>query len=163
MSVISITKRDLKLLKKVRGNDYARFVEQYGCLPGRCYICGRVKPREDFQQIDKLGRRNSAPSCNDCREIRERAQKERQEQKCREQGRTRYISPRLRFQILGRDKFTCRYCGRSAPSVILHVDHRFPFSKGGANDLTNLVTSCSECNFGKGQSVLGEHNTCEVD
>lgn len=54
-----------------------------------------------------------------------------------------------RFKILERDKFTCQYCGRKAPEVILEVDHIIPTSKGGENVSTNLITACRDCNRGK--------------
>lgn len=66
------------------------------------------------------------------------------------------LSPRIRFKVLQRDNFTCQYCGRSAPKVELHVDHKIPISKGGLNDLTNLVTACAECNSGKSDLIYGE-------
>jgi 5-methylcytosine-specific restriction endonuclease McrA len=59
------------------------------------------------------------------------------------------ISARLRFRILVRDRFTCRYCGGKAPEVRVHVDHVKPRSQGGTNDPSNLVTSCKPCNEGK--------------
>lgn len=67
--------------------------------------------------------------------------------------RTRDVNDRTRFLVMLRDKFKCRYCGRSPathPDVVLHLDHRKPFSQGGTSDLENLVTSCSKCNLGKG-------------
>jgi 5-methylcytosine-specific restriction endonuclease McrA len=48
-----------------------------------------------------------------------------------------------------RDDFTCQYCGRSAPEVELHVDHRTPVSRGGSDVVENLTTACVECNVGK--------------
>jgi hypothetical protein len=60
------------------------------------------------------------------------------------------VTSSVRFAVLFRDDFTCRYCGRSAPEVVLHVDHRLPRSRGGTDDLDNLVTSCADCNLGKG-------------
>lgn len=62
---------------------------------------------------------------------------------------TRNLSQRTRFAALFRDNFTCQYCGRKPPEVILHIDHRVPFSLGGDNSLDNLLTACSECNLGK--------------
>jgi hypothetical protein len=59
------------------------------------------------------------------------------------------ISARLRFRIFTRDNFACQYCGRRAPDVELHVDHREPRSRGGTNNPTNLVTACVDCNLGK--------------
>jgi hypothetical protein len=66
------------------------------------------------------------------------------------------ISPKLRFEIFKRDKFTCQYCGRAAPDVLLQVDHIQPVSKEGATDLLNLITSCKDCNAGKGNRELSD-------
>lgn len=59
------------------------------------------------------------------------------------------ISKKLRFEVFKRDKFTCQYCGRKAPDVVLNVDHIKPVAKGGTNNIFNLITSCFECNNGK--------------
>ena len=59
------------------------------------------------------------------------------------------ISRRMRFAVLFRDSSTCQYCGRRPPEVILHVDHRIPVSKGGTNELENLLAACEDCNLGK--------------
>lgn len=69
------------------------------------------------------------------------------------------ISKALRFEVFKRDNFTCQYCGRSAPEVVLEVDHIVPVSKGGTNDLFNLVTSCKECNRGKSNKELSDDTT----
>lgn len=61
---------------------------------------------------------------------------------------------KLRFQILKRDDFTCQYCGRKAPDVILHIDHIHPKSKGGLNKEENYRTACLECNIGKSDCLL---------
>jgi len=62
----------------------------------------------------------------------------------------RSITPSIRFEVFRRDSFTCQYCGRRAPKVILHVDRVVPIVAGGTNDLANLRTACSICNLGKG-------------
>jgi hypothetical protein len=71
------------------------------------------------------------------------------------------ISKKLRFEVFKRDSFTCQYCGRKSPDVVLHVDHITPVSKGGKNTLMNLVTSCYECNLGKGAEPLSEQSSVE--
>ena len=63
---------------------------------------------------------------------------------------------KLRFEIFNRDNFTCRYCGRKAPKVILEIDHKFPKSKGGKNEKRNYQTLCKDCNLGKGDKILTE-------
>ena len=64
------------------------------------------------------------------------------------------ISTRMRFEIFKRDSFKCLYCGKSAPSVILHVDHVMPICEGGTNEPANLVTACQDCNLGKSGVLL---------
>lgn len=64
------------------------------------------------------------------------------------------LSNTIRFEVFKRDSFTCQYCGRMAPDVVLEVDHIHPVSKGGDNDILNLITSCMECNRGKGARKL---------
>ena len=69
------------------------------------------------------------------------------------------ISPSIRFSIFERDRFTCRYCGRSAPAVILELDHVRPVSANGPNATANYATSCKECNRGKGARDLEPFTT----
>lgn len=59
------------------------------------------------------------------------------------------VSKRLRFEVLRRDGHTCIYCGASAPTVALTVDHVVPVTLGGNDEPENLVTSCQPCNAGK--------------
>ena len=66
------------------------------------------------------------------------------------------ISKKIRFEIFKRDKFTCQYCGETAPNVVLHVDHIRPVAGGGDNDFLNLITACQDCNGGKGARRLDE-------
>jgi len=66
------------------------------------------------------------------------------------------IPKSVRFEVFKRDSFTCQYCGRAAPDVILELDHILPVSKGGENDITNLITSCKACIQGKGARTLDD-------
>ena len=70
-----------------------------------------------------------------------------------ETSKGRDPSPRLRYRVLERDRFTCRACGASPAKdsgVSLHIDHIVPWSKGGKTTLDNLQTLCAKCNLGKG-------------
>lgn len=68
------------------------------------------------------------------------------------------IPDRIRLQVLKRDNFTCRSCGRSPALypelqidvIRLEIDHYAPHSKGGSDSLDNLQTLCMQCNRGKG-------------
>lgn len=73
----------------------------------------------------------------------------------------RKLTKKIRFEVFKRDKFTCQYCGRSAPEVILEVDHIHPISKGGGNDILNLITSCKDCNRGKSDRTLSDNSTVQ--
>ena len=67
------------------------------------------------------------------------------------------ISKSTRFEVFKRDSFTCQYCGKRAPDVVLEVDHINPVSKGGDNDISNLITACFDCNRGKRDKKLTEN------
>jgi 5-methylcytosine-specific restriction endonuclease McrA len=67
------------------------------------------------------------------------------------------LSKKIRFEVFKRDSFKCQYCGRSAPDVILNVDHIIPVAAGGTNDIMNLITSCFDCNSGKGARQLSDN------
>lgn len=71
------------------------------------------------------------------------------------------LSKAKRFEVFKRDSFTCQYCGRSAPDVILECDHIIPVAEGGTNDILNLITSCKDCNRGKGKRKLTDNQTIE--
>lgn len=71
------------------------------------------------------------------------------------------VSVRIRFEVFKRDEFTCLYCGRKSPDVVLEVDHIVPVCEGGGDDVINLRTSCWECNRGKGGVPLAEVVTGE--
>ena len=64
-------------------------------------------------------------------------------------GMSKQVTPKIRYAVLKRDKFTCQYCGRKAPEVQLHVEHKKAKTNGGLNSLDNLVASCATCNHGK--------------
>jgi len=71
------------------------------------------------------------------------------------------LSKSIRFEVFKRDKFTCQYCGGKAPDVVLHIDHVHPVSRGGKNDILNLVTSCYDCNLGKSDRKLDDNSVIE--
>lgn len=65
-----------------------------------------------------------------------------------------YLSKRVRFLVLKRDLFRCQYCGVTAGNAVLEVDHILPISKGGSDDIDNLITSCYNCNHGKSDIIV---------
>lgn len=63
----------------------------------------------------------------------------------------------IRFRVLNRDNFTCRYCGASPlddESVKLEVDHIHARARGGYDQMGNMITACKPCNQGKRDYLL---------
>lgn len=60
-------------------------------------------------------------------------------------------TPKLRMQIIKRDHYRCRVCGRDPSNhtdVELHVHHIRPWSSGGCTEQSNLMTLCHTCHNG---------------
>lgn len=66
---------------------------------------------------------------------------------------TRDDIQRLYEQADGR----CWWCGKRVGDDY-HVDHRIPLSKGGSNDVANLVIACPFCNMSKHDKLPHEFN-----
>jgi len=88
------------------------------------------------------------------------------------------VSQSVRQLVFARDAYSCRYCGLEPTSSELHkyragahglrvcitpldsadrkftIDHILPQSRGGSNDISNLATSCFECNNRKGDRII---------
>ena len=56
-------------------------------------------------------------------------------------------------RIILRDKWKCKYCGYKLRLEDITFDHVLPLSKGGENNVENLVISCSNCNHLKGAKL----------
>jgi diadenosine tetraphosphate (Ap4A) HIT family hydrolase len=55
----------------------------------------------------------------------------------------------VRYKVLSAAKFRCELCGVSADEKNLEVDHIFPKSLGGKDDITNYQALCYTCNAAK--------------
>lgn len=69
-------------------------------------------------------------------------------------AKRRDIPHKLRRAIFERDHYRCRYCGDFKGGLTL--DHVMPVSRGGTDDLENLVTACKSCNSRKKTKTLDE-------
>lgn len=63
------------------------------------------------------------------------------------------LAKRLRYEVLRRDGFRCRYCGATPEDGALQVDHVIPEALGGTNEPSNLAAACGPCNSGKSSST----------
>ena len=73
------------------------------------------------------------------------------------------VSKRLRYEVLRRDNYTCRYCGAFAPQAVLEVDHVTPRKHGGKDAPENLVAACQDCNRGKSAALPEHWLTAEIE
>lgn len=73
------------------------------------------------------------------------------------------VSRRLRFEVLRRDGYACRYCGSKAPEVELTVDHVVPVALGGSDEPSNLVAACRDCNAGKSSVPADSRLVADVE
>lgn len=66
-------------------------------------------------------------------------------------NKSQQLKPSLRKSVLERDAYRCKHCDSH---MNLSVDHIYPKSKGGTDDLDNLQTLCRSCNSKKGAKVI---------
>ena len=61
----------------------------------------------------------------------------------------RPISGSIRYEVLSRARGRCELCGITNEQKMLEVDHIFPKSLGGKDDLSNYQALCFSCNAAK--------------
>ena len=57
---------------------------------------------------------------------------------------------RVKNRLFMAQKGRCAYCGRSHRIRYLEIDHKWPVSRGGGDEITNLQLLCTPCNMRKG-------------
>ena len=66
-------------------------------------------------------------------------------------GRRRVILPRsVKNQLFMAQKGRCSYCGDTHRMHYLEIDHKYPLSRGGGDEIDNLQLLCIPCNMRKG-------------
>ena len=66
-----------------------------------------------------------------------------------------WIRPVKRLAIYLHDGMACAYCNNGIEEgAKLTLDHVVPYSKGGSNKETNLVTCCHQCNSSRGNRAM---------
>lgn len=68
-----------------------------------------------------------------------------------------WLSKSKRAEVVARTNGLCGYCGCEVPSDKETIDHRVPKSKGGGNQVDNLMFCCRTCNTAKGVKTLEEY------
>jgi hypothetical protein len=60
-----------------------------------------------------------------------------------------YTPPLNNQTLFRRDAYLCLYCGARFPYSLLSRDHVTPFSRGGHDTWSNVVSACRRCNNAK--------------
>ena len=68
-------------------------------------------------------------------------------------SKSRSITQQKKDTVKERDKCICQICEEKFLKAELEVDHIFPYSFGGSNQITNLMTLCKHCNADKGNRL----------
>ncbi len=69
------------------------------------------------------------------------------------QTKSRSISKSRRKAVKERDNFICQFCQETFDEEDLEIDHIYPYSLGGSNEIHNLMCLCSDCNEDKGKRL----------
>lgn len=72
-------------------------------------------------------------------------------------GRKRGITPSVARAVQARDGMWCVYC--KGMTLYPQIDHVFPWSRGGSDDIENLVVACLYCNTEKADFTVDEWQT----
>ena len=63
------------------------------------------------------------------------------------------LTTEIRLEVIFRDRMICQHCGKKGKKtgqgpdgLQWEIDHIIPVSKGGTNEMNNLVLSCKTCN-----------------
>ena len=119
---------------KYRQRNYRRYGYVVAVQTG-CFSCDTAYIRNTMQELQKIGFQTTTRAYN-------------------EANQRKLMSPQLRRQILERDGYACKYCGKYLPNGEgAEIDHIFPVSKGGKTVPNNLQTLCRECNRKKSDKI----------
>lgn len=66
--------------------------------------------------------------------------------------RKRTLTNSIKIEVFKRDNHTCQECGAGREAK-LHVHHIIPVSRGGTDEMSNLVTLCESCNQSIGNRI----------
>ena len=69
---------------------------------------------------------------------------------------TAEIRKNVREEVWKKTHGYCSYCGTKFKPWEFCIEHMTPLSRGGTNEIENLVPSCIECNSIKGSKTLEE-------
>jgi hypothetical protein len=64
------------------------------------------------------------------------------------------ISKEIKQQVFERDGNKCQACGAVLKPSLAEIHHSLPISKGGTNELSNLITLCRNCHYSIADKII---------
>jgi 5-methylcytosine-specific restriction endonuclease McrA len=77
-------------------------------------------------------------------------------QRAKRHGVRLYCTPGEWLALLKQFDFRCFYCHIELTKKTRTFDHKLPLSRGGTNEIENLVPCCRRCNYRKGTKTVEE-------
>lgn len=74
----------------------------------------------------------------------------------------RALGSHVRVQILARDQYRSRMCGRSREELSLEVGDVIPVADGGTDEFQNLATLCRDYNRGKSAYRFPDYRQMDI-
>lgn len=67
------------------------------------------------------------------------------------------INKSIKKYVYERDNRVCFFCNKKLKFRQISIDHYLPLSKGGTDDVFNLVLSCKKCNLEKKDLIIMDY------
>jgi 5-methylcytosine-specific restriction endonuclease McrA len=77
-------------------------------------------------------------------------------QRAKRYGGRLYCTPKEWVALLKQFDFKCFYCHVELTKKTRTIDHKLPISRGGTNEIENLVPACRRCNLSKNSKTAEE-------
>ncbi len=64
------------------------------------------------------------------------------------------ISQKIKQEVFERDGNKCQECGSVLEPSLVDIHHILPISRGGSNELSNLITLCRNCHYSIADKII---------
>lgn len=121
----------------------------------RCSKCKEIKPATiKYFSTDAYTLDGWTRQCKMCRNAHNQISRTTQQRRIWKHRNGGIHTAQEIEQQYERQQGKCYYCHKRI--VRYHIDHIIPLSRGGSNDISNLVLACPSCNLSKGNKLLYE-------
>lgn len=159
LKVVEHWKKECKCIIDAEDSEYVQLRKQQyelTCDDANEFVFYMVRYRQTGESVDE--RYSTSYKCLEARhELLRRTGYSVTISEYQQKEQRSLMTPKLRKEIIERDKYTCQNCGKYMPDGIgIHVDHIIPVSRGGKTIPSNLQVLCAKCNTAKGARTTDE-------